>query len=378
MPIKDRDNVPRLPRLGKVRLGIKVDGAKGQYPKAVDYFVVKEDKSTPSTMVAAFRAVYPEPEPRELDIMFPTDDPIQWADTNYKMYSASGLVCGGDGETAHARWDTEKNTWATGQTEGWIRKQIPCPGKACPQNVKGACKAVMNLQFMLYRVRGLGIWQIDTGSFWSQRSVEQNLAAIMAVAGGFRNLPLRLGIRTMEVTPEGGKKKKVHVLNLTQYDVMASEASRMVEAGKGRGLLLPAPDLDNEEPPDDLFPMAADGIDADRETGEVIEVEAADVSPPAATETREKIDAEQAKKSEPAPVRKAITGVKYEADGTVTDVTSLGALLNQVQAEFGLNRQAVVELVGSETWEGILASHAWMDVYTEVRDRRKGQANESD
>ena len=40
-PIKDVSDVRRMPRLGKIRLGIKVEAeGKNPYPRATDYFVV--------------------------------------------------------------------------------------------------------------------------------------------------------------------------------------------------------------------------------------------------------------------------------------------------------------------------------------------------
>ena len=39
--IKELSDVRRLPRLGKIHLGVKAKNEKGvEYPKAVDYFVV--------------------------------------------------------------------------------------------------------------------------------------------------------------------------------------------------------------------------------------------------------------------------------------------------------------------------------------------------
>src|SRR5262245_30112806 len=55
----------RLPRLGKIRLGVTVVRGDGKsYPKATDYFVVPE-------IVAS---VLGEPRPKALPIMFPVDD----------------------------------------------------------------------------------------------------------------------------------------------------------------------------------------------------------------------------------------------------------------------------------------------------------------
>ena len=63
MPIKGISEVRRLPRLGKIRLGIKVQGdKKNPYPRAVDYFVVPEE----------IQPCVGE-KPKKLSIMFPVE-----------------------------------------------------------------------------------------------------------------------------------------------------------------------------------------------------------------------------------------------------------------------------------------------------------------
>ncbi|MBM3301375.1 MAG: hypothetical protein FJY85_15660, partial [Deltaproteobacteria bacterium] len=96
MPIKGVTEVVRLPRLGKIRLGIKRENASGvPYPCPTDYFVC------PPEVKKVFGV-----KPRELRIMFPTDDETQWASQYLRCYSASrGLICRGDGETAVAKTD---------------------------------------------------------------------------------------------------------------------------------------------------------------------------------------------------------------------------------------------------------------------------------
>ena len=64
MSIKGLSETRRLPRLGKIRLGEKVEGKGGkEYPKATDHFVVPEEVA----------AVYGN-EPKRLNIMFPLNE----------------------------------------------------------------------------------------------------------------------------------------------------------------------------------------------------------------------------------------------------------------------------------------------------------------
>ena len=92
--IKGLSDVRRLPRLGKIRLGIKVKHAKtgNEYPKEVGYFVCPPE----------IQKVYGE-KPTALDIMFPIEDETKVFAQNYKAYVFQGLRCKGDGEIALRR-----------------------------------------------------------------------------------------------------------------------------------------------------------------------------------------------------------------------------------------------------------------------------------
>ena len=64
MAIKGVSEVVRLPRLGKIRLGVKRENSTGTpYPSPTDYFVCPDE----------VRKVFGE-KPKELRIMFPTED----------------------------------------------------------------------------------------------------------------------------------------------------------------------------------------------------------------------------------------------------------------------------------------------------------------
>lgn len=281
-PIKGVTDLRRLPRVGKIHLGIKEKSQKSDtsYPKAVEWFEVHESPSTGPDAVAAFKEVYGD-RPTELDIVFPSDDDLQFADANYKAYSQThGLICKGDGEQADARWDIDFNepnaarptgitsgTWANRNTKRWERLTIPCLAEACPMQRLNPprCKAVMNLQFFLPRVRGFGIWQIDTGSWHAIQNVRNNIELIKVATGGrIRGLELKLRRVSKEVTPDGMTKKKVYVLDIytpiSLYQLL-DQAARLPAVGL---MLLPSAD---EEAPEDLYPTLNGEVD--EETGEV-------------------------------------------------------------------------------------------------------------
>ena len=62
---------PRLTRLGKIRLGLKVEGKRPgtTYPKAVDYFVFPKEHQQYDELVRVFGS-----EPTELRILIPVED----------------------------------------------------------------------------------------------------------------------------------------------------------------------------------------------------------------------------------------------------------------------------------------------------------------
>jgi hypothetical protein len=247
MPIKGVTEVVRLPRLGKIRLGIKKKNASGvPYPCPTDYFVC------PPEVKKAFGE-----KPRELRIMFPTDDPTQWASQYLRCYSASrGLICRGDGETAVAKTDVLTGEVASRESAETELKEVTCNPAKCAYYQKGRCRRVMNLQFLLPDCPGFGVYQLDTSSFYSIVNVNSSLELIRGTCGRLSMLPLSLKLVEQEVQPEG-KRKTVRVLNLTApYSLV--EIQRYAQMPPGQVLLLPPPD---NEAPDDLFPEEVLGKD---------------------------------------------------------------------------------------------------------------------
>jgi hypothetical protein len=251
--------VVRLPRLGKIRLGIKKENADGiPYPCPTDYFVCPEE----------VKKVFGE-KPQELRIMFPTDDQAQWASQYLRCYSASrGLVCRGDGETAVARIDIRSGDIANRNSAETELKEIPCNPAKCGYYQSARCRRVMNLQFLLPDCPGFGVYQLDTSSFYSIVNVNSCLELIRGTCGRLSMLPLALRLVEQEVQPEG-KKKTARVLNLTAPYSLA-EIQRYAQVPPGQVLLLPPPD---NEAPDDLFPDEVIGDEGTTKRGLVADKE---------------------------------------------------------------------------------------------------------
>ena len=202
MPIKGLSDVRRLPRLGKVHLGIKVQHGDGWIPRPTDYFVCPPE----------VQAVYGE-QPRELVVMFPTEDPDLWASQFYRCYSAThGLVCKGNGETARRLVDEDGNL-ANKRSKSVEWKDITCLGRACPETPK-QCRRTMNLQFLLQDVEGLGVYQIDTSGYNSIVNINTAVDMIQAALGRIAMIPLTLRLVAKHVQTEAGDRHTVQSLYL--------------------------------------------------------------------------------------------------------------------------------------------------------------------
>jgi len=238
--IANTSEIRRIPRLGKVRLGIKTQSPQSgkEYPRAVDYFVVPEEVAK----------IYGE-KPKELDILFPLEDDEQFAPQFLRAYSKTqGLVCIGDGNSCRRKVDTKTGAMASHETQLWEWKETICNPQDCPEYQRKYCRRVMNLLFLLPKVPGLGCWQIDTSSFHSIVNINSMLSLLRGILGRCAMVPLTLTLQPMEVSPQGEKKKTVHVLTLRNNLALAELAQR-AQLPPVRALL---PEV-TDETPEDLY-----------------------------------------------------------------------------------------------------------------------------
>lgn len=249
MPIEGVSDILRLPRLGKIRLGEKVEKpGKIPYPRALDHF-----KCPPEV-----QEVYGE-QPKQLDIMFPTENPTQFAQQWLRCYSMTqGLVCIGDGRTCRRKCDTETGDIAGHTTKKWEWKDgLPCNPEHCP-HYGPRCKRCMNLQFILPKLKkGFGVWQIDTSSFYSIVNINSAIEMVARAAGRISFIPLPLCLGPQEVSPPGEKKKTVHVLYIDMMQVSLAQLMEWGQKAPHRMLTTPEPQV--EEPPDDLWAQDESG-----------------------------------------------------------------------------------------------------------------------
>jgi len=250
MPIEGLSSIVRIPRLGKLHLGVKTTSERtgAEYPKATDYFVVPDEVA----------AIYGE-RPAELDIMFPVEDPEQFAQQWLRAYSLTqGLVCIGDGANARRKTDIATGAIADHETKAWEWHQMSCDPQECPEYQSKRCRKVMNLQFLLPMVPGLGVYQIDTSSFYSIVNINSMIKMLKGVFGRCSMIPLTLALGPIEVSPLGQTKKTVYIMHI-KSDVKLAQLAKVAQLPPGQVLI---PEPETEEAPEDLFPA---GLLAQRE-----------------------------------------------------------------------------------------------------------------
>jgi len=189
--IKELSERRRLPRLGKIRLGVKMVSmkTKKEYPKETEFFVV------PPEVAKVYGA-----KPTSLDVMVPINDPEVVFPQAYKWFGGQrGLKCIGDGEAA-LRLNEETRAM----------QEIVCP---CERLDTGECQKMANFMVILPKINMGGVYQIDIGSYNSIVDINSGLDYVQALVGRFAMVPLRL-CRAPKETHFGGQKQIHYTLQL--------------------------------------------------------------------------------------------------------------------------------------------------------------------
>ena len=233
----------RIPRIGKIYLGLKKNNGTKDYPSAVDYFVVRADGGNTSEDAArAFHEVYGS-EPREITIAFPSDDPENFMPQYLASYRGgsgrSELWCKGDGLKAR-RMDGQG---------GYV--EMDCLYQDCPIYQQKKCKPLTRLLFLLPDVEGIGVWELDTTSYFSAQNLGSSVQLIRELTSGrIAMIPLQLRVIPQSVSPEG-TMKTVYVLDLQLTNIKLMDLLTRIprlERAEPKQLIEPSEDM-----PDDLF-----------------------------------------------------------------------------------------------------------------------------
>jgi hypothetical protein len=187
--IKGLSDRRRLPRLGKIRLGVKAVSTKGQtYPVEKRYFILPPEAAK----------VYGQ-QAEELDVMFPVEDEEIIFPQRLAWFGQSrGPKCMGDGEKA--RRLNEKGEY----------EDRSCP---CELLKKKECQQRANLLIILPRVSVGGVYQIDISSYHSIVDLNSGIDYIRALLGRISMVPLKLK-RVARETHGSGRKETHYPLQI--------------------------------------------------------------------------------------------------------------------------------------------------------------------
>lgn len=320
-----------LPRVGKVRTGVKKEHTKDdnsviELPSAVDYFVVNHDKVTSRLSAASFDRVYGK-EPRELKIMLPaprTNDLLSGA---YRRYKAGELLerkCTGPGGTSVVR----------GPDGEWISGPCQCEREGLdPERDKTGpnahCAKRWTFSFLMMHVAGLGIWQWDTGSIIAAEGITSTLLLIEQFRGHLQGAECVLRVVPRKVAPKG-KSKTVFIVELGAGDMTPAEALAIAADG-ARRVELPPSSLD--ELPDPLLDHEAAAA------AEIVDVVPAGETAERSTSDVTAAEGQRTSTSEPVPVSPHVA-----RDGLTID--SLEAAKTVLRGCTPVQREAFLELLG--------------------------------
>jgi hypothetical protein len=243
--IKGLSDVRRMPRLGKIRLGIKVKSQRTQreHPKEVGWFVCPPE----------VQAVY-GPQPVELDIMFPVEDEhavfpqaLKWYDrANTDPLSSVILRCKGDMETAIRRVSdlAEGGPAPIGEVpaDPHAMVEVHCP---CALLEKGDCRQIGNLMVLLPKVSMGGVYQIDSGSTNNIIRINSYFPYLRAMVQRISLVPLKLRRVHEDVVDHEQKRRKHYLLQIElnanlEEVVMLREKTQMILT-QTKPLALPKP-----------------------------------------------------------------------------------------------------------------------------------------
>jgi len=246
--------IRRLPRLGKIRLGIKKVSQKTgkEYPSETDFFVCP----------AEIKKFYGD-EPKELNIAFPMNDPEVIFPQCYKWYgSSAGLKCRGDGETALRLNEETKEM-----------EERECP---CELLEEGKCQQRASLVFMMPGIKIGGVYQIDLSSYHSIVDINSGIDYARALLNDqIAFVPFKLKRVPKETHADG--KKQVHYTLQLELDITAKELSELQNGkrlfyGQNKRYEIEAP----EEDKNPAYDSKEDGAVIVEETEEDIEAKKAE------------------------------------------------------------------------------------------------------
>lgn len=273
----------RLPRLGKLRLGIKIQKGDKEYPAELPFFRLPEEvahvygfrdadialeraKAMGCTREDVLR--YIEKNYRilaeEVGVMFPLEDETAVFPQAYVWYGRTkGAKCRGNGREAERMTDS-----------GMQEIECPCEHLKAEDNPKGECTHRAHLMVLVPKVNMGGVYQVDMGSYHSIVDLNSGIDYVRAMVGRIALIPMTL--RRVARETHAVDSKQTHFtlqlicnVRIDQLEGVIKDSSRIL-TGTER-LALPAPEDTNpafEEGPDVIEVEVASATPADSPTAE--------------------------------------------------------------------------------------------------------------
>jgi hypothetical protein len=252
---------PGLPRLGKLRLGIRERKGDKEHPRETDHFVLDVAESVPPVMAKEiadkFRERYGE-RPQVIDNMIFLSERAESFSQSYEWWRAGKLGCSGNGDEAVRSVKVGNGDDAAVERKPWQ----PCANSGnCPEwNSGKQCHFIARLRFMLPEISAAGYWQIDTGSIHGARNINaclnllETLTTQIEGKPRIHSIPLIL-TRVPEKIEFAGKLNEHYILHLTPENITFDQLKQLAA---GQQKTLAAAPIDVIEPetdlPDELVP----------------------------------------------------------------------------------------------------------------------------
>ena len=190
MPIRDKKEPLRLTRLGKLKIGDKTKSKGGkEIPMGLDHFRATGDYAE------EFHKIFGE-EPKEVEVWFAFEDIEENMSEWYRAYKTGGLYRRCDGIQCSVYGD-----------ETFVTECL------CKREGKQVCDPTMILQVIILGMPVTGIWQIDSGGFFSRANVRSALTIAHSLSWGITGIPFILSVKR-EKSNIAGKPHEYSVLHM--------------------------------------------------------------------------------------------------------------------------------------------------------------------
>jgi len=221
-------------RLGKIKLGIKVQKDGKEYPQDVDYFVIPDQYQDRLG-----------DKPKELSIVLANPDLRQNFDTRAAMYQANGSrSCHTDDDRTAHRYMRP----AGENVHRWVTMQ--CPNLDCEYRQSKKCQERGFFSFMVPASQEIGVFLIIMGSKVAMTQIYTALTVLQSLCAGRPNgmAGIRLKLRRerkeffQDFKGTGQQSKVVKFIPMVEIDYaqLLHEDQKRLGPMLGQPILLPA------------------------------------------------------------------------------------------------------------------------------------------